>query len=221
MVSGTTAAAVPIDEPTKKRVSGMIATSRMMKGVERTAFTMPPSDAVEGRVAAARRRWSVRCSNMPSGTPISAPSRPAMPTITQGFADSELTNRSSIADEMIEHGQLLDNDAGLRTQLHGFRHSSPARRGQHRQRTEGLALDLVDLAMQDVEVQAEAADHVRQQRLVDAGAGEGEAEQVVAAVPARAAPAHRARTRASTPSRQFLRHDLLDQAARDFVPRLA
>jgi hypothetical protein len=37
------AAAVPIDEPMMKRVNGMIATSRTMKGVERTALTMPPT----------------------------------------------------------------------------------------------------------------------------------------------------------------------------------
>ena len=38
-----TAAAVPIDEPTTSRVNGITATSRMMNGVERTAFTTPPS----------------------------------------------------------------------------------------------------------------------------------------------------------------------------------
>ena len=42
-VSGTTAAQVPMDEPVMKRVNGMMATSRMMNGVERTAFTTPPT----------------------------------------------------------------------------------------------------------------------------------------------------------------------------------
>ena len=34
---------VPIDEPVSSRVNGKIATSRMMKGVERTALTVVPS----------------------------------------------------------------------------------------------------------------------------------------------------------------------------------
>jgi hypothetical protein len=42
-VSGTIAAAVPIEVPASKRVNGMIATTRMMKGVERVALTSVPS----------------------------------------------------------------------------------------------------------------------------------------------------------------------------------
>ena len=42
-VSGTIAASVPIDVPTKARVKGMIATTRMMNGTERVAFTASPS----------------------------------------------------------------------------------------------------------------------------------------------------------------------------------
>ncbi len=42
IVSGTTAAAVPIDEPTTSRVNGITATSKMMNGVERTALTITP-----------------------------------------------------------------------------------------------------------------------------------------------------------------------------------
>ena len=41
--SGTTAAQVPMDEPVIQRVNGMMATSRMMKGVERTALTTVPT----------------------------------------------------------------------------------------------------------------------------------------------------------------------------------
>jgi len=37
------AAVVPILVPTTKRVNGMSATSRMMKGVERNALTIAPS----------------------------------------------------------------------------------------------------------------------------------------------------------------------------------
>ena len=43
IVNGTIAAAVPMDVPAIRRVKGMIATSKMMKGVERTAFTSHPN----------------------------------------------------------------------------------------------------------------------------------------------------------------------------------
>ena len=42
IVSGTIAAVVPIEVPATIRVKGMIATSKMMKGVERMAFTTQP-----------------------------------------------------------------------------------------------------------------------------------------------------------------------------------
>ncbi|KVQ79727.1 hypothetical protein WK07_14435, partial [Burkholderia multivorans] len=50
--------------------------------------------------------------------------------------------------------------------------------GQHRERTERLSLDLVDLAVQDIEIEFVAADRLRQDRLVDAGPGEREAQQM-------------------------------------------
>ena len=43
MVSGTMAAVVPMEEPTIMRVNGIIATIRMIKGVERVALTIAPS----------------------------------------------------------------------------------------------------------------------------------------------------------------------------------
>ena len=48
-VSGTIAAVVPIEVPAISRVNGMIATTRMMKGVERVALTSAPSTAIDGR----------------------------------------------------------------------------------------------------------------------------------------------------------------------------
>ena len=73
--------------------------------------------------------------------------------------------------------------------------------------------------MQDIEVQPEAPHRVRQQGLVDAGAGEGEAKQVVAPVPARVCASF-ARTRSSTPRGSSCDH-VADQRARDFMLRLA
>ena len=40
MVSGTHAAVVPMEVPAMRRVSGMIATMRMMNGIERMMLTM-------------------------------------------------------------------------------------------------------------------------------------------------------------------------------------
>ena len=42
-VRGTIAARVPIEVPASSRVNGMMATTRMMKGVERVAFTTRPA----------------------------------------------------------------------------------------------------------------------------------------------------------------------------------
>ena len=42
MVRGTMAAVVPIEDPTIIRVRGIMATIKMIKGVERVALTMAP-----------------------------------------------------------------------------------------------------------------------------------------------------------------------------------
>ena len=45
-VSGTIAASVPIEVPAIRRVNGMIATTRMMNGVERVALTTHAEHAI-------------------------------------------------------------------------------------------------------------------------------------------------------------------------------
>ena len=59
MVSGTIAAEVPIEVPATRRVNGMIATTRMMNGVERVALTTAPSTALATGAAkiSPPRRW--------------------------------------------------------------------------------------------------------------------------------------------------------------------
>ena len=42
-VNGTQAAVVPIDVPATNRVKGIMATIKMMKGIDRVAFTMAPN----------------------------------------------------------------------------------------------------------------------------------------------------------------------------------
>ena len=69
MTSGTIAAVVPIAEPTMKRVSGMMATIRMMNGMERTALTTAPT--VRFSIGASRiSPLPVTCRSTPSGTPM-------------------------------------------------------------------------------------------------------------------------------------------------------
>ena len=48
MTSGTMAPGTPSEVPTISRVSGMMATSRMMNGTERTMFTIQPSTVLSG-----------------------------------------------------------------------------------------------------------------------------------------------------------------------------
>ena len=69
IVSGTIAAVVPMEEPTIIRVSGIIATINIMKGVERVALTIAPRIVLSGWFG---RMWSLRVTVRitPSGMPI-------------------------------------------------------------------------------------------------------------------------------------------------------
>ncbi len=74
-VSGTMAAVVPIEVPAISRVNGMIATTRMMKGVERVALTITPSTRL-AQGAANSSPWRLVARKTPSGRPSTVP-RPA------------------------------------------------------------------------------------------------------------------------------------------------
>ena len=99
IVSGTTAAAVPMDEPVMKRVSGMMATSKMMNGVDRTALTMPPTTRLASGLCSTPP-VSLRRKYTPSGTPSSAPTTPEIPTMAM-VSHSEVTNSASSASEKL------------------------------------------------------------------------------------------------------------------------
>jgi len=73
IVKGTMEAVVPIEEPTKRRVRGMIATINIMKGVERVALTIAPKTLFTGALG---RIWFLRVTVKitPSGTPMSVAS---------------------------------------------------------------------------------------------------------------------------------------------------
>lgn len=69
MVSGTMAAVVPMEEPTSIRVSGIMATIKIINGVERVALTITPSTEL---ITAFGRMCPLRVTvrMMPSGMPI-------------------------------------------------------------------------------------------------------------------------------------------------------
>ena len=67
--SGTIAAVVPMDVPTMKRVNGMIATIRMMNGIERSALTTAPIARQRGRHSRICP-FAVVASSTPSGMPM-------------------------------------------------------------------------------------------------------------------------------------------------------
>src|SRR5450830_1443013 len=211
IVSGTIAAAVPIDVPTKKRVNGITATSKMMNGVERTALTSRPAMRLNAMLGRMPLR-SVRCRAMPSGTPKTAPSRPEMPTIIS-VSPKELIKRSISSDDMV---QFLHHDA-LRTQIiHCIGNVLRGAVGKDRQRAESLTLDFIDLTVQDVEVQVVAAYRFRQMGLIHTRSGEGKAEQMVGACTILGIGQTLTQACQHT-LRQFVRDYIANQCARDFM----
>src|SRR5699024_5651101 len=115
MLSGTMAAGVPMEVPTMSRVNGMMATSKMMKGVERMALTTSATARFRLTIGSTPLR-SVRCSKMPSGRPMAVPMAPDMATMIR-VSPSDVTNRSMSADDMIE---LLYGNASCGHERHGF-----------------------------------------------------------------------------------------------------
>src|SRR5450830_30083 len=211
MVSGTMAAEVPIEVPTKKRVNGITATNRMMKGVERTALTSRPATrlkSVLGRIPLG----SVRCSAAPSGTPRRAPKMPEMPTIIS-VSPKELIKRSSISDDMV---QLLNDDA-LGTQIiHGIGNIFSGTVGKNCQRTKRLTLNFIDLTMQDVEIQVKTANCLGQMWLIYTRTGEGKAKQMIS--PCAGFSVGQSRTQAfQYTSGQLMSNHIANQRTRDIM----
>src|SRR5664279_4586253 len=147
MVRGTTAARVPIEVPAIKRVNGTIATTRMMKGVERVAFTTRPRmrlTAGAGNSSLAR----LVAKKMPSGSPISVPNRPDNPTITRvSTVDHAMSCISSgditkLLHDILARLQFGDDVAD----------NDRVRWHRNEQRSEGMAGDGLDLPVQKVDV---------------------------------------------------------------------
>ena len=80
IVSGTIAAVDPIEVPATSRVNGMMATTRMMKGVDRVALTTMPSTRLTiGAANSSPFRLVAR--KTPSGRPKAVPISAASPTM--------------------------------------------------------------------------------------------------------------------------------------------
>ena len=67
-VSGTMAPGTPREVPATRRVNGMMHTSKMMKGMERSTFTTQPSTALRTGLGC-RPFLAVITRMTPSGTP--------------------------------------------------------------------------------------------------------------------------------------------------------
>ncbi len=82
--SGTMAAVVPIEVPAMSRVSGISATIRMMKGMERKALTTAPTPRLSARCSQSPP-GAVLCSARPSGRPsrmLTAPEAAVMTSVS-------------------------------------------------------------------------------------------------------------------------------------------
>src|SRR5574344_74961 len=182
-VSGTTAAQVPIEEPVTQRVKGMMATSKMMNGVERAAFTNPPTMALTGGLGRMPPR-SVRRKNTPSGTPNTAPSRPEIPTmmmVSHSASSSNCTIISEKFSNMLCPFLLHAHLHALGLQIgHRRRNLAGWPLGKHGQRAKGLALNFIDLPMQNGQIQPQLTDQMREHRLVCTGPGVGQTQQLSA-----------------------------------------
>ena len=82
IVSGTIAAPEPIDVPAISRVNGMMATTRMMNGVDRVALTMTPSTALIFG-AANNSPFPLVARKMPIGRPNEVATRAATATMNR------------------------------------------------------------------------------------------------------------------------------------------
>jgi hypothetical protein len=131
MVSGTMAAAVPMEVPTKKARHRDHRHQQDDEGRRAHRIDQQAGDAVEGALGSTPLD-SVMCRAMPSGMPSSEPTTPEITTIIS-VSPKELTNRSISSDDMVE---LLDDDALLAQVLHGLVDVVLGAVGEDRQRAE-------------------------------------------------------------------------------------
>src|SRR5579859_3622137 len=174
-VSGTMAAVVPIEVPTSRRVSGMMAIIRMMNGVERKALTAAPRTRC---TAGFGQIWPrpVITRMMPIGTPPIAASTLETPTI-QRVSHRPSSNSPVIIDDMAEYlrFQILGMDIG---DGRFDRLRAPDRLDDYD--AEGQTFDVVDIGLENVQRHVEALDQIGDHRLVGVRAREGDAQDRIA-----------------------------------------
>ena len=128
MVSGTMAAVVPIEVPAISRVNGMIATTRMMKGVERVALTSSAEHAVERRRREQFAALPLVARKTPSGRPSSVPMPAATATMSSVSQRSTCAMQADAFQATWPSTSAVESEAALRSAEHGST-SSGALRG--------------------------------------------------------------------------------------------
>src|SRR6218665_1054617 len=134
------AAQVPIDVPTMRRVTGMSATSRMMKGTERKPLMTAPSKRLSQRFSAMPPR-PLATSASPSGRPKTSEMMPEAAVITM-VSQSERKRSSSMIGDMAEDLHLCAETLCIGRKRRGLV-------GRHREKeaADGLLLDVIDAAV--------------------------------------------------------------------------
>src|SRR5579872_6797036 len=185
-----------IEVPTISRVSGTMATTRIMKGVERVALTMRPRMRLAtGAANSSPARLVAR--KMPSGSPSSVPNSPESPTM-MSVSSVEAAMSWTISGDIAE---MLHRILPCPQMLHDPPQLVRVGRHRNEQRSERTAGDRLDLPVQDINIEAEIARQPRQHRLIGFAANKADAE-------------HRAVARLAL-SRQFRNQPLRRLAAGD------
>ncbi|MCY1554023.1 hypothetical protein D9M68_905640 [compost metagenome] len=110
--SGTMAAHVPSVVPTRKRVKGSMATSRMMKGMALNVFTVIDS-ALLKRGRGYRLPGAVMVSTTASARPETIAMAAEMPTIAR-VCRNACRYLSSIGSDIAQHLDLIGHQRGAR-----------------------------------------------------------------------------------------------------------
>src|SRR4051794_19368736 len=162
IVNGTIAAVDPIEVPATSRVNGMMATTRMMKGVDRVALTMMPSTRLTTG-AANSSPFRLVARKTPSGRPKAVPISAASPTMYR-LSPVAWTIRLMSSGDIAEtlRGELILREPGQRARRRALA-AGRAERDTKRQRAYVLAADLVDAGRQQRHVEAEFAREPRHQ----------------------------------------------------------
>src|SRR3954469_2470044 len=135
-----------MDVPTISRVSGISATSRIMKGTDRNALTTAPSVRFTQRFSAIPPR-SVATSARPSGSPATNEMRPDA-TVISTVSHSERKSRSINTGDIAKH---LDAGAAARQEISHASHVARASGNAQEQGRHRLPLDMVHAAMDETE----------------------------------------------------------------------